>query len=229
MYLRAYLISDVSVRNAEAFETYPTLAAASISQYGDRYLVRAGPIETLEGGWTPRGIIVIEFADLEHARAWYRSPEYALALAVRQRRLQPQSHPRRWNRHSLIRTDGPHSSSFNHWLLRILEGCRIHNLHFRSSQGSIGCTLASAAIDAPASRTSWRNQRCAGSASVRACHSIETSKPSTGMGSRLTASPAMSAHFSASRRGIVATARSPRSRNGMVRKWDVAAKTKRSA
>jgi uncharacterized protein (DUF1330 family) len=72
------------VRNAEAFETYPTLAAASISQYGDRYLVRAGPIETLEGGWTPRAIIVIEFADLEHARAWYRSPEYALALAVRQ-------------------------------------------------------------------------------------------------------------------------------------------------
>lgn len=78
-----HLISDVTVKDAAAFETYRTRAAASIAQYGGRYLVRGGPIETLEGGWTPRAIIVVEFADLERARAWYRSPEYALALAVR--------------------------------------------------------------------------------------------------------------------------------------------------
>jgi uncharacterized protein (DUF1330 family) len=65
--------------NAAAFETYRTRAAASIAQYGARYLVRGGPVETLEGGWTPRTIIVVEFADLERARAWYRSPEYASA------------------------------------------------------------------------------------------------------------------------------------------------------
>ena len=41
----------------------------------------------LEGGWTPRTIIVVEFADLERARAWYRSPEYAEALAVRDEAL----------------------------------------------------------------------------------------------------------------------------------------------
>jgi uncharacterized protein (DUF1330 family) len=79
----AYLISDVSVRDAKAFQTYRTRAAASIERYGGRYLVRGGPIETLEGGWTPRTIIVVEFADLDRARAWYRSPEYASALEVR--------------------------------------------------------------------------------------------------------------------------------------------------
>jgi uncharacterized protein (DUF1330 family) len=79
----AYLISDVSVRDAEAFQAYRTRAAASIERYGGRYLVRGGPIETLEGGWTPRTIIVVEFADLDRARAWYRSPEYASALEVR--------------------------------------------------------------------------------------------------------------------------------------------------
>jgi len=79
----AYLISDVSVKNAEAFQTYRTRAAASIAHYGGRYLVRGGPLETLEGGWTPRAIIVVEFPDLDRARAWYRSPEYALALEVR--------------------------------------------------------------------------------------------------------------------------------------------------
>jgi len=52
-----------------------------------RYLVRGGPIETLEGGWAPRTIIVVEFANLERARAWYRSPEYASTLAVRDEAL----------------------------------------------------------------------------------------------------------------------------------------------
>jgi uncharacterized protein (DUF1330 family) len=38
---------------------------------------------------------VVEFADLERARAWYRSPEYAEALAVRDEALRPQPHPGR--------------------------------------------------------------------------------------------------------------------------------------
>jgi len=83
----AYLISDVTVRSAEAFQAYRTRAAASIEQYGGRYLVRGGSIETLEGVWTPRAIIVVEFDDVERARAWYRSPEYAAALAVRDEAL----------------------------------------------------------------------------------------------------------------------------------------------
>lgn len=85
--MAAYLISDVTVKDAAAFEIYRTRAAASIAQYGGRYLVRGGPIETLEGGWGPRTIVVVEFADLERARAWYRSPEYAEALAVRDQAL----------------------------------------------------------------------------------------------------------------------------------------------
>jgi uncharacterized protein (DUF1330 family) len=85
--MAAYLISDVTVKNAAAFETYRTRAAASIAQYGGRYLVRGGPIERLEGGWAPRTIIVVEFSDVEQARTWYRSPEYAEALAVRDEAL----------------------------------------------------------------------------------------------------------------------------------------------
>ncbi|MGZ9719143.1 DUF1330 domain-containing protein [Rhizobium miluonense] len=83
----AYIISDITVRDAEAFQIYRTRAAASIAQYGGRYLVRGGPIEQLEGDWSPRAIVIVEFPDLERARAWYRSPEYALALEVRDRAL----------------------------------------------------------------------------------------------------------------------------------------------
>ncbi len=81
--MSAYIISDVSVRDAEAFEAYRTRAAPSIAQYGGRYLARGGLIEPLEGNWTPRVIIIAEFPDFESARIWYRSPEYASALAFR--------------------------------------------------------------------------------------------------------------------------------------------------
>src|ERR1700731_3923823 len=85
--MAAYLISDVSVKDAEAFQTYRTRAAVSIAKYGGCYLVRDGAIEPLEGNWTPRNIIVVEFPDLERARAWYRSPKYASALEFRDRAL----------------------------------------------------------------------------------------------------------------------------------------------
>ena len=83
----AYLISDVSIRDNRAFQVYRARAAASIAKYGGRYLARGGAMETLEGSWGPETIIVVEFPDVERARTWYRSPEYAAALAVRDEAL----------------------------------------------------------------------------------------------------------------------------------------------
>ena len=81
--MTAYLISDVTVRDAQAFQAYRARAAASIEQHGGRYLVRGGAIEGLEGSWGPTTIIVVEFPSIEAAHNWYRSPEYAVALAYR--------------------------------------------------------------------------------------------------------------------------------------------------
>ncbi len=85
--MTAFLVSDVSVRDADAFQTYRTRAAASIMQHGGRYLARGGQIERLEGTWKPRNIIIVEFPSIEQARAWYRSPEYAFALEMRDKAL----------------------------------------------------------------------------------------------------------------------------------------------
>ena len=79
----AYIISDVTIRNEDALQTYRSRAAASIAQYGGRYLVRGGQVETLEGEWHPTPLIVVEFPDIEQARRWYASAEYAAALDVR--------------------------------------------------------------------------------------------------------------------------------------------------
>lgn len=81
--IAAYLISDVTVRNAEVFQTYRSRAAEAIAKYGGRYLARGGEVQTLEGAWNPRNIIVVEFRSIEQTRAWYQSPEYASALEVR--------------------------------------------------------------------------------------------------------------------------------------------------
>ena len=84
----AYVISDVSTRDRVAFETYRTRAAESIARHGGRYIVRGGAVETLEGDWQPRTIVIVEFPDLEHARNWYRSRDYAEALEVRAQALE---------------------------------------------------------------------------------------------------------------------------------------------
>ena len=78
-----YLISDVTVRDADAFQTYRTRAARAIARYDGRHLVRGGDIERLEGEWSPRTIIIVEFPSKAQADAWYRSPEYAAALEAR--------------------------------------------------------------------------------------------------------------------------------------------------
>jgi len=85
--MAAYLISDITVHDRTAFEVYRTRAADAIRTYGGRYLARLGEVQVLEGSWNPDMIVIAEFPNLEQARAWYRSPEYAFALEVRDEAL----------------------------------------------------------------------------------------------------------------------------------------------
>jgi len=86
--MTAYVISEVEMRDPSTMETYRTLAARSIAQYGGRYLVRGGAAELVEGGPPPRTLIIVEFASMARAREWYASPEYAEALKVRRTALE---------------------------------------------------------------------------------------------------------------------------------------------
>lgn len=80
----AYVISEVKFLDRELIEKYRPLAAASIAQYGGRYVVRGGPVDCVEGERDPeRQIVVVEFSSMARAKEWYASPEYAEALKVR--------------------------------------------------------------------------------------------------------------------------------------------------
>ena len=82
--MTAYVIADVQVTDAAAYEPYRPLAAASIARFGGRFLVRGGAVELLEGKPQPERIVVIEFPDAETARRWYRSEEYQRAMQIRE-------------------------------------------------------------------------------------------------------------------------------------------------
>jgi uncharacterized protein (DUF1330 family) len=84
----AYVISEVEACNAADFETYRTLAARSIAQYGGRYLVRGGAADLAEGGPPPKTMIIVEFPTMARLREWYASPEYGEALKVRRTALE---------------------------------------------------------------------------------------------------------------------------------------------
>lgn len=80
----AYVLVDITVKDAETYERYKQLAPPTIAAYGGRYLVRGGATEMLEGTWTPTRIAMLEFPTVERAREWWNSPEYAPAKAMRQ-------------------------------------------------------------------------------------------------------------------------------------------------
>ena len=85
--MSAYVISELEVRDAVGTETYRSIAAKLIAQYGGRYLVRGGAACIAEGGPPPKNIVIVVFPSMEKLREWYASPEYAEALKVRRTAL----------------------------------------------------------------------------------------------------------------------------------------------
>ena len=85
--MTAYVIADTEIVDRVAGARYRELAQRSIEQYGGRYIVRGGADDAVEGGWHPKLFVVVEFPSMDRARQWYRSPEYAEALELRQTAL----------------------------------------------------------------------------------------------------------------------------------------------
>ena len=83
--MTAYVIADINVHDPETYREYGALVPDTLKPHGGRFIVRGGASETLEGDWQPRRLVVIEFPSADDARRWHGSPEYAPALAMRQR------------------------------------------------------------------------------------------------------------------------------------------------
>jgi len=83
--MAAYVIAEIDVIDPAAYEEYRRQVPGVIAKYGGKYLVRGGKVEPMEGGWSPKRLAVVEFPSMEQALKFYRSPEYAPLIKIRQK------------------------------------------------------------------------------------------------------------------------------------------------
>ena len=83
--MAAYLIADVEVTDARAYQDYREGVPAVIAAYGGRYLVRGGAVQRLEGDRSLHRVVVLEFADMAKLKTFYGSPEYQRLIPIRRK------------------------------------------------------------------------------------------------------------------------------------------------
>ena len=74
--MSAYLIATVRVDDPETYKNYTAQTPALIAKYGGRFLVRGGPVETIEGAEFLDRLVVLEFPSVAAVKTFYGSPEY---------------------------------------------------------------------------------------------------------------------------------------------------------
>ena len=79
-----YVIADVTVTDPETYAGYRALTPGTIAAFDGRFLVRGGDHEVLAGTWVPGRLVLLEFDGPARAAAWYDSPAYVEARAIRQ-------------------------------------------------------------------------------------------------------------------------------------------------
>lgn len=82
---KGYIIADVAVTDATAYEAYRDAVAPLIAQFGGRYLVRGGQTDAKEGAAPGGRVVVIEFESLAAAQRFWNSPEYRAIVDLRTR------------------------------------------------------------------------------------------------------------------------------------------------
>jgi len=82
--MSAYVVVDLDVKDPEPYAEYRRLAPPTMVPFGGRYLARGGEATAIEGPWTPRRMVILEFPDAASARAWYASEAYQKIVPIRQ-------------------------------------------------------------------------------------------------------------------------------------------------
>jgi len=80
----AYLVIRIASDQPELLQDYQSVTPSIIKKYHGRFLARGGELETLEGPTETRRMVIIEFPDMDAARAFYDSEEYNEARQLRE-------------------------------------------------------------------------------------------------------------------------------------------------
>ena len=79
---KGYIIVRMTVTDPDAYKVYAGMASDAMRIYGVRPLARGGRSSAVEGEGRPRNV-VLEAESYDAALAYYHSPEYQAAVAVR--------------------------------------------------------------------------------------------------------------------------------------------------
>jgi len=82
-YMFAYLLARVRITDPETYKAYIARSPAVIKSFGGEFLVRGGHHETLEGADFDARLVIVRFLGIDHARAFYHSPEYQELIKLR--------------------------------------------------------------------------------------------------------------------------------------------------
>jgi len=81
--MAAYLVADLTIKDAAAFDTYVKSAGPLIEKYGGRVVARSDAATALEGE-APQHFVIVRFDTMEAAKRFYDSEDYR---EPRERRL----------------------------------------------------------------------------------------------------------------------------------------------
>ena len=85
---KAYVVAEITVTDPQAYEEYRKLVLPTVLAFDGQFLVRGGNRIQCEGvddsHHDQMRTVILEFPSLSQARAWYDSPAYQEAKALRQ-------------------------------------------------------------------------------------------------------------------------------------------------
>jgi uncharacterized protein (DUF1330 family) len=77
------MIVEVETTDEVLMAEYRKHTPGAIARFGGKFIVRGGKTRTLEGGWTPKRMVVIEFPSYQKAEEFYDSEHYKPLLEMR--------------------------------------------------------------------------------------------------------------------------------------------------
>ena len=83
--MSAFLIVDTAIKDADKYEEYKQLARPIAEKFGGRYRARGGAMDIRDTTlWSPTRVVIIEFPDMNRARSFLDSDDYAPIKALRE-------------------------------------------------------------------------------------------------------------------------------------------------
>ncbi|MBC6428141.1 MAG: DUF1330 domain-containing protein [Cellvibrionales bacterium] len=81
--MSAYILVQANITDPAKFSRYVQAVTPLVAKFGGIYRIIAGETQLLEGQWQERKVVMHEWPDMQAARRFWASPEYAEVRQLR--------------------------------------------------------------------------------------------------------------------------------------------------